>query len=77
MRDFSVKHKFAKYKTIFKLNLKPQSSQTAVTHSIYSILSNLYSLKPPPEANAGKATINPTPSVLLKTINSFFSEIPI
>lgn len=30
MRDFSVKDKFSKYKTIFKLSLKPQSRQTAV-----------------------------------------------
>ena len=30
MKDFSVKHKFSKYKTIYPLSLKPQSCQTAV-----------------------------------------------
>ena len=35
MRDFSVKHKFSKYKTIFKLSLKPQSRQTAVTGGLF------------------------------------------
>ncbi len=35
-RGFSVKHKFSKYKTIFKFNLMPKSRVTAVMHS-YSI----------------------------------------
>jgi hypothetical protein len=35
MRDFSVEHKFIKYKTIFKFSLKPQSRQTAVSGSLF------------------------------------------
>ena len=35
MRDFSVKHKFSKYKTNFPLSLKPQSRQTAVSCSCF------------------------------------------
>ena len=35
MRDFSVKHKFPKYKIIFKFSLKPQSRQTAVMRGLF------------------------------------------
>lgn len=35
MWGFSVKHKFPKYKTIFKFSLEPQSCQTPVSCYLY------------------------------------------
>ncbi|MCW2120388.1 hypothetical protein M2326_002706 [Flavobacterium sp. 7A] len=42
MQDFSIKHKISKYKTIFKLSLKPQSRKTAIICSFSFFVSLVF-----------------------------------